>query len=29
MDSADMIELSASAAVAAMRAGEMSALDYA
>ncbi|WP_439547556.1 amidase family protein [Sandarakinorhabdus sp.] len=29
MNSADMIELSASAAVAAMRAGEMSALDYA
>jgi len=29
MDSADMIELSASAAVAAMRAGEMTALDYA
>lgn len=29
MDSADMIQLSASAAVAAMRAGEMSALEYA
>ena len=29
MDSAAMIELSATAAVAAMRAGEMSALDYA
>ena len=29
MDSAEMIELSASAAVAAMRAGEISALDYA